>query len=368
MSKALDKKGGYAQYVYWYFSKHCMSVQDDAFEQKLLSKFESMGFDAKRLGMTEERKPNMMQDAFQISQELTRKLETQDDIKICEITEVLKIAENTNVFFGRINNEKVVAKQFLHNNAQQTVKNLKQELDFISEKMGNGNLRVNKCLYAFPDEGIAVLSYAEGRRLGDVIETSSPSERKQLIKKSGNWLKKYTRSRRREANFGSMYWYQLLEDMSPDHVSESDKKLCELFLKNLQQRASAIRGHSVIQAATHGDFVGINAHFSDGVICGVDIQGEVWLPIAKDVARFLVWLRIKNTTSFGRVHYGISYNDWAAMLSSQVLDENEYDTILAFFIGRELYCRFLDDYKFSDVQKNARSAMKNYLTCEINEK
>ncbi|KAB7613935.1 hypothetical protein F9L33_11305 [Amylibacter sp. SFDW26] len=366
LSQALSKEGGYAQFVYWYFAKHCLSLDEKEFEQKLLMKFANMGFDAKRLGLTQERKPHILQDAFHISQDLTGTLEKQSEIKSCEIIEALKVTESTNVFVARINNEKAIIKQFLHDNAHRTVENLKKELDYIGEKMGHGNLQVNKCLYAFPDEGIAVLSYAEGRRLGDVIEKSPPSKRMQLVKKSGNWLKKYTRPRSRSAKFGPMYWYHLLQDISTDHVKDkTDKALCLRMLENLRQRADTIKGCKVIQAASHGDFVGINAHFSKGVICGVDIQGEHWLPIAKDVAKFLVWLQIYSPIDTDHLTYGIASNDWSAMLASEIISNDEYDTTLAFFVGRELYWRFLEGYNTPKIQKNARFSIENYLENKI---
>ncbi len=240
LSKALQKQGGYAQYVYWYFAKQCLSLHDSDLDRKLLEKFSNMGFDAKRLGLTQERKPHILQDSFQISQELTRMIEDQKDIQTCQILEVLKVTENTNVFVAHINNEKAVIKQFKHDNASNTVKNLKQELDYISERMGSGNLQVNKCLHAFPEEGIAVLSFAEGRRLGDVIEESSPSKRMQLVKKSGKWLKKYTRTRRRAARFGPLHWYNLLQDLGTDCVKdEADKVLCSKMLENWTPRLTA---------------------------------------------------------------------------------------------------------------------------------
>ncbi len=46
----------------------------------------------------------------------------------------------------------------------------------------------------------------------------------------------------------------------------------------------------------------------------------------------------------------------------EVIHIHERNTILVFFIGRELYWRFLEGYNSPQIQKNARLAMKHFLT------
>ena len=51
MAKALSRKGGYAQFIYWYFHQNCFSVQQQGFGQKLLRKFAESGFTPPKLGL-----------------------------------------------------------------------------------------------------------------------------------------------------------------------------------------------------------------------------------------------------------------------------------------------------------------------------
>ena len=54
--------------------------------------------------------------------------------------------------------------------------------------------------------------------------------------------------------------------------------------------------------------------------------------------------------------------DLDAFLSSGVLSEVEQNTTLPFFIGAELYGRFVSDYDLLDIASNTRTAIRSYLS------
>lgn len=360
LARALAREGGYAQFVYWYFHENGLSLDDPEFAQTLLGKFAALGFTAQKLGLNS---PANWQDAAAVALELAELLQKKAEITSCKIVETLKLSDTSQVFAAKVNGKKVVVKRFVTPDAAQTILNMQKELDHLGTTMNQGANQVNRCLYAFPQEGVVVLSMAQGPRLSDAISAANPAKRSTLLQHSGAWLAAYTQSRRRQTTFGAGYWVNTLRKINLTPVTDpQDIDLLQKLLTDLHRRASETKGCSVFQAATHGDFVGINAHYADGVICGVDIQGECWLAIAKEAARFLVWIRIHEADKPREQICGIARTDWQAFLASGVLDAQEQKTTLPFFIGTNLYSRFVAEYRRADIRTNTRQAIQDFLT------
>jgi len=274
----------------------------------------------------------------------------------------LKVSRFACVFSVRVNGENVVVKQFFKATADQTVRKLKSELDYIEALFGDGDCQANTCRMAWPSEGIVMLSFAPGPRLGDVLSELEGDERRDLLNHSGRWLARYTAPRRHEGSFSPNFWIKRLRKKNLDGITDpADLAHLKQLLHAMEAQAQTIKGCPIIHAATHNDFVGINAHYKDGIIYGVDIQGETWHPTAKDAARFLVWLQIHNRTQPQNRRSGICQNDWDAFLSSNVISASEQETTMPFLIGDQLYRRYISEYARPRKRKNATAAITAYL-------
>lgn len=49
LNKSQKRSGGYAQYLYWYFKRHCLHVQDDHLSGRVLHRFAAAGFPLEKL-------------------------------------------------------------------------------------------------------------------------------------------------------------------------------------------------------------------------------------------------------------------------------------------------------------------------------
>ena len=98
---------------------------------------------------------------------------------------------------------------------------------------------------------------------------------------------------------------------------------------------------TVTKAATHGDFVSINAHYHEGTIYGLDVQGLAYMPVARDVARFLVWTQAQTPPPTAPSEWicGIAKADVTAILASDILPDLEKAELLPFFIGKQIAAR-----------------------------
>tara|TARA_R110002074_G_scaffold13828_7_gene48841 strand:+ start:1120 stop:1659 length:540 start_codon:yes stop_codon:yes gene_type:complete len=118
--------------------------------------------------------------------------------------------------------------------------------------------------------------------------------------------------------------------------------LFDLVLCHLRDIAPSLRGKDITKAAVHADYVSINAHYHDGSIYGVDVQGKARFPIAQDVAKFLVWTQTQTplepplAPAGMQYVYGIAEPDFCSFLASGVLPDEEIRTFLPFFVGLQV--------------------------------
>jgi len=293
---------------------------------------------------------------------VTAVLNTKPEVQRFTLGDAVKVSLKSWVFRATINGEDTVVKRFFDGDVPQVLRNLKVELDFLELSFDDPRYQANRCLYAWPEDGIAVLSFAPGKRLGNEIAQASGDVRRQLVKQSGEWLRRYCSFRQRDSRFGPAFWVKKVASVKIDRIaSPQDRLLLDRLLASIRSQVDGVRGVPVVQAATHGDFVGINAHYHQGTIYGVDIQGESWLAVAKDVARFLVWLQIHAPRPVGGHRYGISLEFIDPFLECGVLNVNEQETTLPFLIGEQLYGRFVEGYEREDLRANTRAAIEMYL-------
>lgn len=302
------------------------------------------------------------QDMQKAAQFLSDFLIGRTEVQSLQGLQLLKVSDQSWVASARINGEKVVVKRFLQGDLAQRIQGLKGELDYIETVFGDSNCQANKCLMAWPDEGVVVLSFAPGQRLGDKISTSSGRKRQQLLGHSGEWLARYTAPRQRDSSFGPAFWVKKLRKIDISHINDpADRDLVKQLIAAMESQIKTLRGCAVVQAATPGDYVGINAHYHKGVIYGVDIQGKSWFPIAKEAARFLVWMQIHDLDLPEQRQSGVAQIDWDAFLGSGVLSEAEQRTTLPFFVGEQLYERYVENYHRKAIRQNSRAVIESYL-------
>ena len=273
----------------------------------------------------------------------------------------LRMTASSWLFEAAWRGDPVVVKRIPGPDAPGTIRAMRTELDRIARIFGDGDCQANRCLAAWPETGLIVLSHAPGARLSDCIAIAPPEERDRLLRHAGEWLRRLTAARQRDIGFGPRKWIQKLRGPGDLDLSPAQRGLLARLRHDLERQAPHLRGTSVRQAATHGDYVGINAHYHQGVIHGVDMAGESWLAVARDVARFLVWQTLHDPAPTPSRWCGLRAGDVSSFLSSGVLQDRETAAVLPFFIGIDLHRRMseaLDDA----ARPRARAAIAAYLS------
>lgn len=301
-----------------------------------------------------------MFENLKIAASLEALLKARPEFTQVVVTEVLKGGEKNHVCFADIDGRSVVVKRFLQEGAPQTVLSLQAELDFVAVYLAGERNRINECLFAFPEDGIVILSVAPGARLGAALMTAKGQERALLMQHSGEWLAQYTAPRRREGSFSPRHWLRRLDVLGS--CQGADQSLLDALRHSLVSQTKHVQGAPVTHAATHGDYVSLNAHYHDGVIYGVDIQGESWLPLTKDIAGFLVWEGLRRGTQTEDLWLGVARQDIEGFLLGVELPVEEQMTVLPFMIGLQFYQRVVERSNAQKSMDHIRQSVDNYIS------
>ncbi len=301
-----------------------------------------------------------MYENIKIARDLEELLNSRSEITNAQVVEVLKGGNQNHVCIVEIDGTQVVVKRFLGDGAAETVSSLQAELRFVAGIMKTGRNRINECVFAFPEQGLVGLSFVPGRRLGAVLSETRGEERGALMEHAGEWLGQYTASRRRVGSFAPIHWLGRLSKLG--ECRPEDGALLAGLRKSLESQAPRIQGCQVTHAATHGDYVGLNAHYHEGVIYGVDVQGESWLPLARDITGFLVWEGLRSRPAPEDMWLGLRRQDSERFLVGVDLPSVEHNSVLPFMIGVQLYKRIIE--RSNNLKKLDRlsHAVENYIS------
>lgn len=280
-----------------------------------------------------------------------------EDLKIVEI---LKPVEGREIAVARVGGARVVLKRFSGDMAAETVRKLKAELDTLADRLNDGPNRVMACRAIEPDLGIAVLSLVPGRRFSEALARASGGRRAALMTRAGEWLDAASGFRTRDTSFGPGFWVARAHARPTDPLMNEDRALLGRLLARLRTKAQATGGSPVRQAATHGDYVPINLMIDGDTLWGIDIQGESWLAISRDAARFLVWTAL-HAPRPGPTRFGLPAGDVEAFLASGLLPDGEERTTLPFFIGEQLHSRLCESGLDPAARQAARKVIAAYL-------
>ena len=296
------------------------------------------------------------------AERMERWLLAQDGVLSAKVLEVLRLKPQSAVFLVRINEEKVVVKVFREDGAAARIGEMKAELDHLADVFGDGPSQANRFLGGWPEAGVAVLSHAPGVRLSEKLAATTGAARLRLMAQAGAWLRDYTASRQRVSTFGPRFWMrQMMERPPGPGTGPDDRARLAGLIGSVRAQLGRVQGEPVLQAATHGDYVSINAHYHRGVITGVDIQGECWMAVARDAARFLVFEQVHSSTRPEARWLGLDHAQAEAFLSCGVLPDVEKATTLPIFVAEQLHGRLIDVQGRHVLVENARAAIDAFL-------
>ncbi len=265
------------------------------------------------------------------------------------------------VFACKRANSRVILKLFYGPEKAKIVQRLQRELENVSAHMGRASFGVNPCLAIYPPQGLAVLGFIPGKTLAAHLDEAPPAARHRLIAASGGWLHSYIGNRKRIKTFPIAKWKAKIETTILPQMQTEKRFLCEQLLDVLAAQLPRLEGAPTVFAASHGDFVAKNLILNGDAIYGVDIHCKTVMPLAHELARFLVWLHSEQRQPAQPLIHGLFADDLQALTSSfqEVLRQNKH--IFTFFTGYQIFRRMVNMRGNTDVYTRASLMMADYL-------
>lgn len=251
----------------------------------------------------------------------------------------------------------VIVKQVLGDEAAERASAQAEELKYQHPRMRSGRYRVPEPLFWQPGEGLVVMEEAPGLRL-DAALARAPGSRAALLAAAGGWLAHYTAPRRQSDAFGGGYWIKRRSSALGTIPDAGDRARLEGLIAIMRAERAEIAGRLVTRARSHGDFCPINLIVEGGgdVVWGVDIHNSNWLAVAKDIARFLIYLSITQPHAASDGPMGLAAEDVAALTGAKgLIPPEEAEMVLPFFLASELAGRLQGERISAEAHPTARA-------------
>ena len=304
-------------------------------------------------------RPRQFLANWRLKHRIKRTLVRHPDIVDFNFSHVIKNVKTRQVVACRANGENVAVKRFTDGSPDKTVESLVAELDMVAPRMSSGKNRVNLCRLALPEEGLVVLSFAQGKRFDDIVSKAPSDLRQHLMRRAGEWLAHYAEERREIFRWRPQRYIDGCAKSVSTNLSDEDIKLLAKLRAEMARYSLEAAGMQVTRAACHGDFTGLNLHVAGNILTGVDIQKKTRTVLARDIARFLVWahLNYPEDTDW----YGISNSDRLAFLSNGIISETEAKIVLPFFVADQLHRRLQGMHGDPIIAPRARQACRIWI-------
>lgn len=291
----------------------------------------------------------------QAKRALRRALRDVPEAEGLQIAECLKLGPRGVVFAGSIDDTDCVLKQARGSGARDLARAQVEELRAQGPAMSEGPFRIPELLVARPDLGLVVMTRAPGQRLDHAIR-AEPGRRAEYVGRAGQWLAAYVRDRTQADVFGGGYWIKRRREAIETLPHGEDRERLGALVSRMQAERADIAGRIVTRARSHGDFCAINLLVTDDETWGVDINNANWLALAKDLARFLVYLEIALPSGRSDGPFGLSDGDYTAMISQPgLLSQREAEMAMPYFLASELAGRLVSERRDPAMLAAARS-------------
>lgn len=274
---------------------------------------------------------------------------------------VLKNSPETAVFEATLNGRPVVVKRTIGVEASMRTGAQADELAVQHPLMCEGAFRVPEPILALPGQGIMVMEHAPGLRF-DAVLRADPARRPERLRQAGEWLAHYTRTRRVEDAFGGGYWIKTRGQAMQAMPAGPDRERVAALIGLMERERARVGPCPITRARSHGDFCTLNLMVDGDAIWGVDIQNDTWIALAKDLARFLVYLEITLPQGETDGPCGLSDADAQALLGTPgLIRAGEIETMLPFFTAVEMSGRLMSESAWPGVMMNARALADRML-------
>jgi len=293
--------------------------------------------------------------------DLLEAFEVVPELKHAQIGKVLARSSGLRTIYqGTFNGQPAVFRHQSGEDAAKTIETEKAEIERVQGWMDRPPYLAIKVLYANPDLGLLILSHAAGVSIRHAIQ-EDPEQRETLVEQAALWLNAYSRPSRKYGDFPKPRYMRRLGPI----IDKKLERRHQTLWGDVRTAMNTIAPDGLtdcILAQTHGDFHPSNGVAQNETITGFDLGGSFFMPLAKDVARFLVALQTSCPTTNKELHFGVPKSEFLIFADILEFDAQHRDVFLPFLIGFDILHRGPQGKKAKkDRIKRSVVLARNYL-------
>lgn len=258
--------------------------------------------------------------------------------------DLIRAARNAAHFRATHEGAPVIAKLFFGPKAKENARAQADELLARASFASDGKYRVAPLVAAVPGKGVILMEHVDGVTLSeDIAAADRVATRRLPIREAGEWLAHITSEPRHSGGLAARNWLRQRERELETVTGPKDRDLARALAMKLGHLSTEVHGTQITRARSHGDFIPTKVLRAGNAIYGVDIKNATFIPLAKDLARFLVCLAVQMPGTGRSYVSGIQKADFDALLGAPgLISAEERQRVMPFFLGIEIaekFCR-----------------------------
>lgn len=234
----------------------------------------------------------------------------------------------TGVFAAQYQGEQVIVRYIARPNAPDLVAKMQADLALVGPMMYAGDCQINQLVAADPAHGVLLVSLVPGVPYHEACDPA-------LLEHAGRWHATYVGTRRAQAHLSPIFWQKKLKMIPRNGLDGDDLALAQELREDLRFQTHALKGALICRVAGHGDFAPHNFRVHDGVLYGFDTGTAAKVPLARELAHFLLHVALKSDDLSGP--WGVNHAQVVEFAQAAELPAAEVDTVLRYFYGWYLY-------------------------------
>jgi hypothetical protein len=253
---------------------------------------------------------------------------------------------HSGVFEAQFKGAQVVVRHIVKPNAADLVAKMQQDLERIGPQMNSGDCQINQLIAAEPANGVLIVSLVPGVPYHDVGDPA-------LLDHAGRWHAAYVGARREEAYLSPLFWQKKLNMMPRNGLDGVHLDLAQRLKAGLRLQTHGLKGATICRVAGHGDFAPHNFRVSAGVLYGFDTGTAAKVPLARELAHFLLHVALKSED--------VAASQVVSFTQAAGLPDDEIDTTFQYFYGWYLYRSFLRYARNAGRRARLKVLIQQYL-------
>ncbi|CUH53979.1 capsular polysaccharide export protein, LipB/KpsS family [Shimia marina] len=360
LKQAVNSSHDYGRFLYWYFSNHCVMVDDPVSDERILQAFDDAGFSSERLGlMGSHTLAQKQQQKLRFAQrEAAQLLRHNPQTSSVSIRRCVRAEPEQQRFIADREGDKLLITRYLDARGAETVLGRQKAMEALNAVLLGGDLKAAQCVIARPDIGLLATMQVRGETLSQKMLNADARQRRRFVKRAAQWLNAVSSVGTDNDADTTEGWTSV---SLPQAMPQEDRDMAASLQGALTQMSNNQPQLSWRWVLGYEAFYPSNFKLGRDVLCAEYIGPEKIVRLEDEIARFLIEAARYADVSVGMRTHGMMKADWEAFVDAGLLPDAGSEKALRLSIGQELLSQFCQPNIDYEMQEPLREIIAAYL-------